>query len=494
MYNFLIILPILIPIFFGGLIPILSFDNNTHHDKKREIYVASVVIINALLIFFLLFNTPENSITLFRLPGNFHISLHIDGLSKVFMGLVGFLWPLASFYAFEYMEHSENKNRFFCLYTITFGITCGIAMSANLITMYFFYELLTLITIPLVMHDMNKRAVHAGIKYMIYSIAGAACAFAGMMILVGETGTSLEFKLGGFLNNVTNIQPHLVIAFFLCFFGFGVKAAIFPLHGWLPSAGVAPTPVTALLHAVAVVKAGVFALMRVVYFGFGISIFKGTYVQYIAMAFAIWTILYGSSMALKEQQIKRRLAYSTISNLSYIVFAITLMSSYGFFAAMSHMLFHGFMKITLFFCAGAIMHKSNKEYIPDFKGFARKMPVTFATFSIASMALTGVPLLCGFVSKYNIAIAAVRENSFIAFVGIIVLLISAYLTAKYLFDVVIKAYFPGKDFNYETINEVEDPSNYMKIPFIILCIIMFITGIYSQPIMNFLNGVAGNLF
>ena len=247
------------------------------------------------------------------------ITLRMDGLSKVFAGLVAALWPFATLFAFEYMTHEKRENYFFTFYTATYGITLGIAFSANIATIYLFYELLTLITLPLVMHTMDDKSIKAGMTYIAYSIGGAAMAFIGM-VLVLIYGNSSDFVYGGVLEaaKIGSRTNLLLFGYVLTFFGFGVKAAIFPFHKWLPTASVAPTPVTALLHAVAVVKAGAFAIMRMTYYSFGTDFLRGTWAQYLVMTFAIITILYGSSMAVKEQHIKRRLAYSTISNLSYM--------------------------------------------------------------------------------------------------------------------------------------------------------------------------------
>jgi len=487
---FVILIAILIPIIGGAIVPLLKFQNG----KKREKYVSLVVIINTILVFFLLCNRPEGVFTLVNLTSSISIAFAIDGLSMIFAGLVAGLWPLATIYAFEYMKHEGKENTFFTYYTMTYGVALGVAFSANLITMYLFYELLTFITLPIIMHAMDKKAMHAGRRYLIYSVGGAAFAFMGIMVLYSITGTT-DFTFGGLLGAVatTGKESWLLIAYLVVFLGFGVKAAVFPLHGWLPTAGVAPTPVTALLHAVAVVKAGVFALMRVTYYSFGTDFLKGTWVQYVAMALAIFTILYGSTMAVREQHLKRRLAYSTVSNLSYIVFGITLMTPLGLAAGLSHMIFHGVMKICLFLCAGAVIYKTHREYVYELKGFGKVMPVTMGCFLVGSLALTGIPGFCGFISKWNLANAAVETGNTLAFAGVIALVISAILTAVYLFTIAVQAYFPGEGFDKASVQEIEDPNNYMKIPMILLCVLMLILGCFSGPLMTMINQIAAGL-
>ena len=490
MSTFLVLIPVLFPILAGAIIPLFKFEKAS----KREIYVSTVVILNSLLVFGMFFTGVKDSFTIVQLNEAIGITLRIDGMSMVFGGLLAGLWPLASIYAFEYMEHEGKENIFFTFYTMTYGIALGVAFSANLVTMYLFYELLTLITLPIIMHKMDKKAINAGRKYLIYSIAGAAFAFMGIMVLYSATGTT-DFVYGGVINAAESaIDPNwLLFAYLVVFMGFGVKAAVFPLHGWLPTAGVAPTPVTALLHAVAVVKAGVFAIIRATYYSFGADFLRGTWVQTVVILLAAFTIVFGSSMALKEQHLKRRLAYSTVSNLSYILLGVTLMTPMGLAAGLSHMIFHGIMKICLFFCAGAIICKTEREYVYQLRGFGKKMPVTIGCFAVASMALVGVPGMCGFISKWNLATAAADLDTPASILGICALIISAILTAIYLFTVVIRAYLPGENFDYSTIDDVKDPTNFMKIPLIILCVAMVVFGLFSQPLMNFFRSVASGL-
>ena len=483
----LIVIPILLPILFGALLPFLKLEK----PRARAWYVGAVVLANALIAALLIAKGPRETLTLFSLTSSTSIAFRIDGLSRVFGGLLAGLWPLASLYAFEYMRHSQKQSSFFAFYTMTFGIAMGIAFSANLITMYLFYELLTLCTLPLIMHEMTPDAIHAGRKYLIYSIGGAACALMGVIILI-EFGGSADFVAGGVLKGVdlAGKETWLMAGFLATFFGFGVKAAVFPLHGWLPTAGVAPTPVTALLHAVAVVKAGVFAIIRCIYFAFGADFLRGSAAQYVAMGFAALTIVYGSVMAVREQHLKRRLAYSTVSNLSYIVFGAALMTQSGLAAGLTHMIFHGVMKICLFFCAGAVLHQTGREFVSELRGFGKKMPFTMFCFTVGALALTGVPGLCGFISKLNLAMAAAQTGGWMAYIGIGALICSAVLTAVYMFTILVHAYFPGKDFDYASIENVKDPNVYMKVPLAILCVLMLFFGLSSQLLVNFMNAVA----
>ncbi len=257
---------------------------------------------------------------------------------------------------------------------------------------------------------------------------------------------------------------------------------------------MAPTPVTALLHAVAVVKSGAFAIMRLTFYCFGTEFLRGTWAQYLLMGVVMFTIVYGCSMALKETHLKRRLAYSTISNLSYILFGVVIMTPLGLTAALSHMLFHAFMKIASFFCAGSIMHQTECHYIYQLDGFGRKMPKVFAVFTISSLALMGVPGLCGFISKWNLASAALESQNVFAYIGVGALLVSALLTAMYMLNIVVRAYYPAADFDYNKIKNVKDPNWMMILPLFVFVAGIVIFGLHSAPVMEILTAVAAGSF
>ena len=382
----------------------------------------------------------EEPLVLLSMGEKLTIAFQVDGLSCIFAALVSVLWPLASLYAVEYMSREGSENRFFVFYLISFGVTLGIAFSANVLTMYLFYELLTLATLPLVMHHMDGKARYAGRVYLTYSMCGAALGFIAMVLMI-EHGAWF-FQFGGSVTVTADKESTLRLAYILGFFGFGVKAAVFPGHKWLLRASVAPTPVTALLHAVAVVKAGAFACIRLIYYSFGPDILSGTWAQQLALLLPIITIVYGSCMSLKQRHFKLRLAYSTVSNLSYILFAAALMTTQALAASFLHLIVHSVVKIMAFFTAGAVLHYAHREYVPQLEGLARYMPVTFACFTAAACALTGIPPFNGFVSKWYIARAAVDIGGWLPLVGFAALLISALLTAVYMFQVVLKAWFP----------------------------------------------------
>lgn len=461
--------------------------------KARNHYVFWLCLANSLLVLAAVFARPL-PFTLLSLGSRLSLTLHIDSLSLVFAVIVAILWPITNLYAFEYMSHGEGENRFFSFFTMTYGVVVGIAFAANTFTLYFFYELLTLCTLPLVMHEMDGAARYAGKKYLIYSMTGAAMAFLSMVV-VYHYG-SLDYTLGGSLaaNLVQGSETLVLAGFILGFFGFGVKAAVWPFHGWLPTAGVAPTPVTALLHAVAVVNAGIFAILRLIYYSFGASFLSGTWAQTVAMAAAIFTLVFGSTMAWRMPHLKRRLAYSTVGNLSYILFGATLMSPGGLTAALAHMTVHSVLKITLFFCAGAILcQHHHKGYIWQYEGLGKRMPVTCAAFALSGFGLMGIPPLPGFFSKWMIAQKAALTNMPLAWLGTFALVISAFLTGLYLVQVLMVFYCPTKEKDLSETEHVTETGWQIKTALVLLCIMAVLMGLFFTPISRLLSLCAGGL-
>ena len=491
MNAYMMVIAVLLPMFGSILIPLLPF-------RKRNVmafYIELLVLVTSALTFGLIMNPPSDAFVLFRFTGRLSISLKLDAAGSIFAVILAFLWPFATLYSFEYMKHEAHEKVFFFFYTLTYGVTLGIAMAEDIVTMYFFYEMLTMVTLPLVLHTLSREAVLASRTYLYYSLGGAAFAFIGMIFILIYGSTS-NFTPGGVLDVAALGEKSnlLLFVYVLCFCGFSVKAAMCPFCAWLPKAGVAPTPVTALLHAVAVVKAGAFATMRITYFSFGTELLRGTWAQNLVMALTIVTIIFGCSRALKETHFKRRLAWSTVSNLSYILFGIVLMTPLGLAGAFSHMICHAVMKIGSFFCAGAVIYKTGRIYIHQLDGLGRKMPKVFLVFTIASMALMGVPGLCGFVSKWNLAKGAVAGGTPLAYAGLGAILISALLTAIYMLTIVVRAFFPGKDFDYGTIADIKDPNWMMLLPLCVFVIVMFIIGIHPQFLTEAVEQVVAAVF
>jgi len=469
----------------SGLFLLLS---GTDDRKTRERWVIGTAFVTAVLGICAAIGEHGKKLVLVRFSDTIALTFGADGLGSVFAVMVSVLWVIASFYALEYMKHEGAETRFFGFFLASFGVTLGVAFSANIVTMYLFYELLTLATLPLVMHAMNGRARYAGKTYVLYSMTGAGLGFVSMIFLLYYGGG--DFTMGGMLDlsALPDNQNYLLIFYVLGFFGFGVKAAVFPFHGWLLDASVAPTPVTALLHAVAVVKSGVFAVMRLTYYAFGAQLLFGTWAQLLVACAAAFTVVYGSANGLRTPHFKRRLAYSTVSNLSYILVGVTMMCPAGLVAGIAHMLFHAVNKITLFFGCGAVYYKTHKEYVYELAYIGKTMPVTMATFTVTALSLMGVPPLCGFTSKWLLGTAAMGTGLLAGKIGAVALIVSALLTALYLMSILFAAYAPVAR---PVTAENTDPNLLMKGPLVALAVLCVTVSLFAQPLLELVSRLVG---
>ncbi|MFB6089620.1 MAG: proton-conducting transporter membrane subunit [Halobellus sp.] len=367
------------------------------------------------------------------------LALSADPLGMVFALLASALWLVTSFYSIGYMrgldEHSQT--RYFAAFAGSVGSALGVAFASNLVALYVFYELLTVATYPLVAHDESETARKAGRKYLAYTFGGGVAVLAGTVLVFWTTGT-VAFTPGGIAELATTDPVLARAAFALLAGGFGVKAALIPVHSWLPDAMVAPTPVSGLLHAVAVVKSGVFGIARVVLDVFGPETVAELGVGLPLATVAAITILVASVIALRQDNLKRRLAYSTISQLSYIVLGLGLLSPMALVGGLLHIPAHAFMKLTLFFCAGAIHVETHTDDISEMAGIGKRMPVTMAAFAVASVGMAGLPLVAGFVSKWYLLIGSLDTGSA---VFAAVLLTSGLLNIGYFWPIVYQAFF-----------------------------------------------------
>ena len=487
-----LLLPILLPILGGFLL--IPWDPSS--SKVRNCYAMAVVCLTSILVWTALLTVgpaigPE-SIEVYSFTKGFSIRFGLDSLAMMFALLVSVMWPLVMLYAFDYMEHEEQANGFFGFYVMTYGITLGLAFASNMTTIYVFIEMLTLVTIPLVTFYSNHDSMYAGRKYAAYTIGGASLGLFAVVVasLYGDAG---NFAYGGILSGPYN-PTVLQTAFLFGFFGFGVKAAVFPLHGWLPSASVAPTPVTALLHAVAVVNSGVFSIIRLTWYVYGPDFLRGTLCLKVAQAFVIFTLVYAAAAAVKERHFKRRLAYSTVANLSYMLFGILLMTPEGLEAGMLHMLFHSVIKITLFMCAGAFMHSTGNSYVYEVNGIGRRMPVTFIMYTCCALSLTGIPGLCGFVSKLHLIMSGLAEGSILAFIGSAALMCAAFLCAMYTLTVSARAFFPMEGSSlYEEEGSAHEAHLMMLIPICAFTLINVVCGLYPAPLIGLIDRIARGL-
>ncbi len=405
-------------------------------------------------------------------PGH-ALQLRVDALGLLFALVASTLWLLTSIYSWGYIsvEEERGRPRYFASFAVCLAATIGLAFAANLPTFFVFYEMLTLATYPLVVHYRSAEALAAGRKYLLYTLSG------GQLLLVAVVWTSWilpgeGFRGGGFLQgNVSDLTAIVLFALFIV--GCGVKAAVMPLHGWLPAAMVAPTPVSALLHAVAVVKAGVFGCLRVVGFVFGVDLMRELGLDVVLAAAAGVTIILASLRAFGEDHLKRRLAYSTIGQLSYILLGAALGSFLALLGAFFHIAAHAFMKITLFFCAGAIHRTSGRGFVSLLGGLGRRMPVTFVAFGIGALGLAGMPLLVGFVSKWSLGLGALAAERPM-FVPLLVL--SGVLNLAYLIPIVRTGFFD----EYVPTDGLEKQDPRMWIPLSVTAAATLALGIYPD--------------
>jgi multicomponent Na+:H+ antiporter subunit D len=414
------------------------------------------------------------------LPG-IELAFRVDAFGLLFALGASILWIATSFYSIGYMRSlkEQAQTRYFACFGLALSATMGVAFSANLFTLLLFYEALTLATYPLVGHKETPEAKAGARKYVIYLLGAAKVLLMPAIVLTYNVAGTLDFRKGGILavSEVAAEPTLLYVLFALFLFGFA-KNAVMPLHSWLPAAMVAPTPVSALLHAVAVVKTGVFATLRVFLFVFGPDTMRQLGADKLALGVASVTILGGSLLALNQDNLKGRLAFSTISQLSYIVLGAALLTPSGILGGIAHVTNHAVSKITLFLCAGSIYVSTHKTEISQMSGLARQMPWTMAAFALASLSLVGIPPTSGFVSKWYLALGSVERGS-TWLLG--VLLVSSLLNAAYLGPVVYKAYFEeAPDSGQNSVSEVP----WMVIPLVLSALASLLLGVYPDPVLN----------
>ncbi|MBK7506626.1 MAG: monovalent cation/H+ antiporter subunit D family protein [Bacteroidetes bacterium] len=370
------------------------------------------------------------------LPG-IDFVLRVDAPALLFGALSGVLWLLTTVYAIAYLEHSPHRSRFFGFFSLCVTASMGVALAGNLVTFLVFYEFLTLTTWPLVVHRGTPQALAGGRVYLAYTLGGSALLLAGIAWLHAVAGP-VEFTERGALAAVAGRAPELRAIFALLAAGLGVKAALVPLHGWLPRAMVAPAPVSALLHAVAVVKAGAFGLVRLVYDVFGIEFGEQLGVLAPLAVVAAVTIVWGSLRAVFQDDLKKRLAYSTVSQVSYIVLGTAVVGELSTVGGLVHLVHQGLMKITLFFCAGNLAETLGVHKVSEMGGAGRRMPLTMAAFTVGALGMMGLPPLAGFVSKWYLGVGALQAGQ--GWV-IWVLAASTLLNAAYFLPILRAAWF-----------------------------------------------------
>lgn len=430
------------------------------------------------------------SYTLLSLGNNMEIFFHLDALGKILAIVVTIAWVLVGFYSMEYMKHEKEEKRYYGFYLMVFGVLYALLFAGNLVTYYFFYEMMTLLSVPLIMHTKTREAIVGGLKYLFYSLFGAYMVLFGLYFL-NKYATTLEFQAGGTLNLELvsgNVNLLCVVAFSMIL-GFGVKAGMFPLHGWLPTAHpVAPAPASAVMSGV-IVKMGVLGIIRVVYYIMGAEFLRGTWVQKAWIILTLVTIFMGSMLAYREKVLKKRLAYSTVSQISYILFGLAMLQPEAFTGSVLHIVFHIIIKSLLFMSAGAIIYKTGKTNVDELRGIGKKMPITIWCYTIASLALIGIPPMSGFISKWYLAIGSLKTGMPVfSWLGPVVLLVSALLTAGYLLPISIQGFLPGADYNYSKLKKKE-PVKMMVVPLVVLASLALLLGVFPNILTDFISNI-----
>ncbi|HIL38238.1 MAG: monovalent cation/H+ antiporter subunit D family protein [bacterium] len=425
-------------------------------------------------------------LVLFHILPGIELAFSVDSFGLLFAAGASLLWVATTFYSIGYMrsldEHAQT--RYFACFALALSMTLGVAFAHNLFTLFVFYEALSLVTYPLVSHKQTDEARAGARKYIIYLLGAAKLGLLTALILIYNLTGDLGFNNAGvFAEDVVREQPTLLFVIFaLCLFGFA-KNAIMPMHSWLPAAMVAPTPVSALLHAVAVVKTGVFSTLRVFLFVFGAQTMGSVGADDLALGFAAVTIIVASLLALGQDNLKARLAFSTVSQLSYILLGAALLNPDGVMGAAAHISNHAVSKITLFFCAGSIYVSAHKTKVSELSGLARRMPWTMAAFAFASLSVIGLPPTSGFISKWYLALGTLEAERPVL-LG--VLLVSSLLNAAYLGPIVYKAYFAKEQAPPE--GEVRE-NLWMVVPLTLTALGSLLLGIFPGPVLELAGGL-----
>lgn len=485
--EYMLLVPVFFPILAGSA---LLLKKEYKNRNSMLLYVGAVLLITGISAVYGIFEITEG-VTLFYLTKTLPVYFELDTLGRYFSMLFTIVWILAGFFSFAYMKHEKHEKRYFGFYLIVFGVLLGLDFSGNVITMYLFYELMTLTSMPLVLHTQTKEAVMAGLRYLFFSFAGAYMALFGVYFIC-RCGTTIRFTAGGVIPAAVlqeNRTLFLIVTMFMLI-GFGVKAGMFPLHAWLPSAHpVAPGPASAVLSGI-IVKGGVLALIRVVYQLIGTDFLRGTWVQTAWMTLALITVFMGSMLAFREPVLKKRLAYSTVSQLSYILFGLAVMDAEALTGALLHVSAHAFIKVALFLCAAAIICQTGCKRVEELKGIGRGMPVTLWCYTIVSLGLIGIPPLSGFISKWSLAVGALESGiAVFSWLGPVTLLVSALLTAGYLLPVTMQGFFPGEDYDASRF-QGKEPGCLMLAPLLIFAAFTVLIGLVPNGLTDWLFAFA----
>lgn len=497
----LILLPILLPIIMGAMLLVTSFvehlkKNNDYQAesnqelKRIHIFSITVLVISAVLAIYVGLQ-EDLSCTLFYLLKDLPIYFAVDSLSLLFVSFISIVFVLVGIYSCVYMKHEHEEKRFFGFYLIVYGVLVGLDFAGNLVTLYLFYEFMTLTSMPFVLHNGTHESKMASLKYLFYSMCGAYLGLFGIFVLY-QYAPSLTFTAGGVMNGFDGNITMILVAVMCMLIGFGAKAGMFPLHAWLPSAHpVAPSPASAVLSSI-IVKCGVLAIIRVVFYIAGPALIAHTWVQYAWMILSLLTVFMGSLLAFREPIFKKRLAYSSVSQVSYVLFGLAVLTTTGFEGALLHTVFHAFIKCALFLTAGIFIFKCHITRVSELQGIGKAMPITLWCFTFASLGLIGIPPTSGFISKWYLALGALQSDiGVLRYVGPAILLVSALLTAGYLLEIVVNGFFPKEGSEIKTYGK--EPKA-MWIPLMILAGLTLCLGILPNGLIEYISTIANSLF
>jgi len=483
----------LIPIITGLLI-MLAGSSRPNLRDSFSVIGALVTFLTVLSLFPHVLQGGTYDYTLATIYPGISLKYHLDGLGLIFAGVASSLWVFAAFYCIGYMrslnEHAQT--RFYVCYAVSVGAGLGAALAGSLFTLYLFYEIISIMTYPLVMHHQDAEGYEGGRKYLIYLMFSSKAFLLPALALTYVMCGTLDFSTIDVVHGIfpATADPLLVTITYLCFlFGFA-KSGIMPLHNWLPDAMVAPTPVSALLHAVVVVKVGVFSTCRVMLSLFGVDLLHSTGLGLFTAYFVSFTILCASLLAFTKINLKARLAYSTVSQLSYVILGVAMLTPHAISGGLMHIANHAFSKITLFFAAGCIFVVSGRKEITELGGIGRRMPFTMAAFGLASLSMIGVPPVAGFVSKWYLALGAMEMHNSII---LAVLVVSSLLNAGYFAPIFLTAFFgdppPGDEGG-----SLEKGSLvlFMVVPLFVTSIISVLFGVYPGLLLKLTRLMGGS--
>lgn len=471
----------------GAILIVLIGNKNPNLRESVSIIAGILKFTFVIMMIPPFFKGEEISIKIVSVLPGIELAFRVDGLGLLFAFGASFLWILTTFYSIGYMrglnEHAQT--RYFACFALSLSSAIGIAFAANLFTMFIFYEALTIVTYPLVSHHEDKEGLEGGRQYIVYLLGTAKIFLLAAIVLTYILTGTLDFRKGGIFSSeiVQNNKLLLQIMLVLYLYGFN-KSAIMPLHSWLPAAMVAPTPVSALLHAVAVVKAGVFTVSRVLLYVYGANTVKAIEMQDLIFFLTSFTIIIGSLIALTRDDFKARLAFSTVANLSYIIIGVAMFSPLGILGGLIHISMHAFSKITMFFVAGSVYVSTHVKKISELDGVGKVMPITMFSFFLATLSMIGIPIFAGFITKFNLAMGAL-EIGRPELVGVFI--VSSFLNAAYFLPIVYRSFFrkPENPLRWHGVQE----NYFCAIPLLITALFTVVWGLYPDFLMNILRTV-----